>query len=83
MDHPIANRDIYLARMAKPLREKMRVARYINAEARNVLDVGCADGSVTLALAALNPEKRFLGIDLDQDLSQLPRKGLSSAASAM
>lgn len=71
MDHPLANREIYLERMAKPLREKLRVARYIHPRAKIILDVGCADGAVTLALAELNPDKRFLGIDLDADFIAL------------
>jgi 2-polyprenyl-3-methyl-5-hydroxy-6-metoxy-1,4-benzoquinol methylase len=71
MDHPLVNREIYLERMAKPLREKLRVARYIHPGAKTILDVGCADGAVTLALAELNPDKRFLGIDLDADFIAL------------
>ncbi|MEX0917622.1 MAG: class I SAM-dependent methyltransferase [Candidatus Paceibacterota bacterium] len=53
--------------MSKPLQEKLRVARYIDPAATNILDVGCADGTVTLALATLFPEKQFLGIDLDEE----------------
>jgi SAM-dependent methyltransferase len=61
----IADREGYLARMAKPLREKLRLARFLPAGAADVLDVGCADGAVTCALAALFPRTSFLGIDLD------------------
>lgn len=52
--------------MAKPLQAKLRVAEYIPQNAQNILDVGCADGTVTLALAELFPDKHFVGIDLDE-----------------
>ena len=45
----------YLERMAKPLREKLRVASYLPPGCAAVLDVGCADGTVTCALAGLLP----------------------------
>ncbi|HVG98113.1 MAG TPA: class I SAM-dependent methyltransferase [Chloroflexota bacterium] len=61
----IADREGYLARMAQPLQAKLRIARFVPAGASDVLDVGCADGAVTCALAALFPETAFLGIDLD------------------
>lgn len=65
MEHGITDRAVYLERMAKPLQTKLRVAQYIDPKASRILDVGCADGAVTLALAATFPEKQFLGIDLD------------------
>lgn len=67
MDSQISDKEIYLSRMSKPLQEKLRVAKYIPAGAERVLDVGCADGTVTCALAKLFPDIQFLGIDLDQD----------------
>lgn len=67
MNQPLADKAVYLERMSKPLQEKLRVARYIGESARHILDVGCADGTVTLALAELFPEKQFLGIDLDEE----------------
>jgi 2-polyprenyl-3-methyl-5-hydroxy-6-metoxy-1,4-benzoquinol methylase len=60
------DRDGYLRRMAKPLQDKLRVAAFIPPTASRVLDVGCADGTVTTALAHIFPETRFLGIDLSQ-----------------
>ena len=66
----IRNKKIYLERMARPLQEKLRVARYIPAHAKNVLDVGCADGTITLSLAKLFPKIYFLGIDLEEDFIQ-------------
>jgi SAM-dependent methyltransferase len=61
----IHDREGYLARMAKPLQEKLRLARYVPEGAREILDVGCADGVVACALATLFPASRVLGIDLD------------------
>src|SRR3989344_3406815 len=62
----IRNERVYLARMARPLREKLRVARYIPQDARTVLDVGCANGAITIALAKLFSRKQFIGIDLNE-----------------
>jgi SAM-dependent methyltransferase len=61
----LTDRQVYLERMARPLQEKLRIARYLPTDARAVLDVGCADGTVTRALATLFPGVQFLGIDLD------------------
>jgi len=67
METKIFNKDIYLSRMSKPLQEKLRVVKYIPKWAKQVLDVGCADGTLTCALAKLFPDVRFLGIDLDEE----------------
>lgn len=63
----IANPEKYLARMSNSLREKLKMTEHFPQEARDVLDVGCADGTVTLALAHLFPQMKFLGIDLSKD----------------
>jgi hypothetical protein len=42
----IVNPERYLERMSKPLQEKLKIAKYIPREAKTVLDVGCADGTV-------------------------------------
>jgi len=65
-ERAIPNEGIYLKRMAGPLGDKIRVAKYIPKHAKSVLDVGCADGSVTLALAEIFPKIKFLGIDLNK-----------------
>ncbi len=67
----IANQKQYLERMSKPLQEKLKISRYIPDGAKNVLDVGCADGTVTLSLAALYPEINFVGIDLNEDFIKI------------
>jgi len=61
--------------MSKPLKEKLRVTNYIDTDAEYILDVGCADGAVTLAMAELFPDKRFLGIDLDGDFIEQAKSG--------
>jgi SAM-dependent methyltransferase len=63
----IQNPETYLSRMSKPLQEKLKVAKYITRSCKSVLDVGCADGTVTIALADLFPETNFVGIDLDEN----------------
>lgn len=65
-DHLLNDREGYLQRLAAGLHDKLRVARYLPADASNVLDVGCADGALTIALAASHPTLHFLGIDLDE-----------------
>ena len=42
----------YLERLSKPLQEKMRIAEFIDRGAKDILDVGCADGVVTDAVIA-------------------------------
>ncbi len=74
LEYPIADQEIYLQRMSKPLREKLRVARYLPPAAERILDVGCADGTVTLALAEMFPQRQFLGIDLDGGFVERARK---------
>ena len=63
----IANPELYMERMAKSLYDKLRVLRYIPADTTAVLDVGCADGALTLAMAHTFPSIQFLGIDLNDE----------------
>ncbi len=70
----IQNFETYLARMSKPLQEKLKVAKYISNKTRSVLDVGCADGTVTLALADMFPSVNFVGIDLNPDFIEVANK---------
>ncbi|MEX0877265.1 MAG: methyltransferase domain-containing protein [Candidatus Spechtbacterales bacterium] len=67
MQTSISDTGVYLERMSKPLQEKLRVAHYIPNSAQAVLDVGCADGTVTIALAQMFPKIQFCGIDLEED----------------
>lgn len=62
---PLADPCGYLARMAKPLEEKLKVAQFVPQNALSILDVGCADGAVTCALAELFPQAQVTGIDLE------------------
>jgi SAM-dependent methyltransferase len=55
----------YLSRMSNSLGDKLRVGEFIGASGKSVLDVGCADGAVTKALASIMPDNRFKGIDID------------------
>lgn len=57
----------YLERMSRSLQEKMKIVEHFPSEAKDIVDVGCADGTVTLAMAQLFPVKKFLGIDLQQE----------------
>jgi SAM-dependent methyltransferase len=57
----------YLARLTKSELEKLRVKTYVPANASTFLDVGCADGAITIALAQIFPEIQFVGVDLDSD----------------
>ncbi|PJA87028.1 MAG: hypothetical protein CO141_01665 [Candidatus Moranbacteria bacterium CG_4_9_14_3_um_filter_42_9] len=64
--NPINNQNIYMDRMAKSLKEKLKIIRFLPKDAKTVLDVGCADGSVTIAMAELFPWINFLGVDLNE-----------------
>lgn len=69
---PITNSRLYLERMSKPLQEKLKIARFLpSSSAIQVLDVGCADGTVTLALADMFPEIGFVGIDLSDEFIKI------------
>lgn len=61
----IEDESIYLECMSKPLQEKLKIVSYIPEKAKNILDVGCADGAVTIAMANLFPWIKFHGIDLN------------------
>ncbi|MDX1535714.1 MAG: methyltransferase domain-containing protein [Candidatus Spechtbacterales bacterium] len=69
----INNKKIYLERMSKPLQEKLKVVKYFPSGAKRILDVGCADGTVTIALAQLFPNIEFLGIDLDKEFISIAK----------
>lgn len=64
----------YLERMAKPLQEKLRMGFLIPPGAKTVLDAGCADGTVTIAMAEMFPHIQFLGIDLDENFIEIARE---------
>ncbi len=64
-EHRLQDPHGYLQRLAAGLHDKLRVERYLLPDATRVLDVGCADGALTLAMAARHPAVHFLGIDLD------------------
>lgn len=70
----IQNPEIYLSRMSKPLQEKLKVAKYISKSCKSVLDVGCADGTITLALADMFPNTNFVGIDLDENFIKVAQE---------
>ena len=69
----IANSTLYLARMSKPLQEKLKIAKFIPPEAVSVLDIGCADGTVTLALADLFPDISFVGVDFNKEFIDIAK----------
>ena len=69
----ISNQKLYLERMSKPLQEKLKIARYIPKGIASLLDVGCADGTVTLALADMYPSISFVGIDLSQEFVNIAK----------
>jgi SAM-dependent methyltransferase len=65
--------------MAGPLRDKARLARFLADGGGHALDVGCADGTVTRALAGLRPDWQFYGIDLEADFIARARRATRRA----
>jgi|GEM_PF-1562305 2-polyprenyl-3-methyl-5-hydroxy-6-metoxy-1,4-benzoquinol methylase len=57
----------YLDRMQKSEQEKLHVVDYIPEDADAILDVGCANGPITKAIAHLRPHAHVMGIDLSDD----------------
>jgi SAM-dependent methyltransferase len=55
----------YLSRMSNSLGDKLRIGEFLAPSGESILDVGCADGAVTKALASSMPDNRFKGIDID------------------
>lgn len=74
----IKNPQEYLERMSKPLQEKLKVAKYISKGVKSVLDIGCADGTITLALADMYPEINFVGIDLDESFIKIANEKIEN-----
>ena len=65
--------DGYLARMAAPLRDKVRIVQWFPDNPTGILDVGSADGVVTCEIANMYPEASVLGIELREDFCQRAR----------
>lgn len=72
--HNIDNTDVYLARMAKPLAEKLKITRFFPEKFVDCLDVGCADGVVTREMAKMFPQASFRGIDLSEEFVNKARQ---------
>src|SRR5258706_6763264 len=70
----IVNTNRYLDRMSMPLQEKLKIAKFIPVGTKTVLDVGCADGTITLALAEMFPEIKFVGIDLNKEFIDIAKE---------
>ncbi len=64
-NNEIVDRNGYLARMTGPLQDKLRPTIYFPRNTRAILDIGCADGSVTIEMAKMFPKALVRGIDLD------------------
>ncbi len=79
MGTKINDSKVYLGRMAMPIADKLRAANYISAKSKNILDVGCADGALTLALAKIFPKINFLGIDLNSKFIKEASKNANKA----
>jgi 2-polyprenyl-3-methyl-5-hydroxy-6-metoxy-1,4-benzoquinol methylase len=70
----ITDRVGYLARMTGPKPDKLRPTIYFPANPRSILDLGCADGAVTIEYAKMFPNALVRGIDLDRDFIELARR---------
>ncbi len=70
----LADYKIYLERMSKPLQEKLKVIKFVPRSATRILDVGCADGVLTTAMAKMMSGVHFLGVDLDDRFIEFAKK---------
>ena len=61
----LAHPDIYLERLSRPLQEKLKVLKFFPPHSSQILDVGCADGTVTRAIASVFTKSKVTGIDLN------------------
>ena len=73
------NKQIDIYRYERPLkRHELRMLELLGREAsfpdESILDVGCATGAFTRALAARYSQSRILGIDVNSELIELARK---------
>jgi SAM-dependent methyltransferase len=57
--------DLYLARMGKSAPDKLVNTRHFPVDPRRILDIGCADGLLTRAMAVAFPAAEVVGIDLE------------------
>lgn len=71
--HQIVNPEVYLSRMSKPLAEKLKIVNFIPHDSSQVLDVGCADGAVTIEMARMFPNTHFHGIDINPEFISVAR----------
>jgi len=68
---PIVDTQRYLGRMSQSLEDKLMLCHYLPSHTKRILDVGCADGAVTIELAKRFPHAHITGIDLDQEFIDL------------
>lgn len=66
----IKNRAIYLERIEGPVKEKLKAVSFIDKSVERILDVGSANGAITIEIARLFPKASILGIDLDKGFIQ-------------
>lgn len=71
----------YLKRMDASLDDKMKVVQLIPKDAEYVLDVGCASGHVTGAMASTMPGTHFHGIDVNLQFVGMAQKVVQDNAS--
>jgi ubiquinone/menaquinone biosynthesis C-methylase UbiE len=64
----------YLERMDASLLEKLRIAIGIPKGALSGLDVGCANGTTTIALAKLFPHMEWVGVDIDEAFIEIAKR---------
>lgn len=75
IDAGLNDRKGYLERMSKALYEKLRVLEYIPEDVKRILDVGCADGSITRPIARLRPGAHVKGVDISDDFIKTANEG--------
>lgn len=70
----LVDQETYLSNMSKPVSEKLKIVKYFPKNARHILDVGCADGSITAHFAQLFPWVKFHAVDLNEEFINLAKQ---------
>lgn len=69
------NKEVYLSRMAASVQDKLFFTEFVPEEELDfIVDYGCADGTLTRAIAELYPNAVVIGYDINKEFLEEARK---------